>query len=365
MSSLVEKVEASVANICFTFWQRKRVALAVSGGIDSMCMALMFKEISQRNNFTIKAFVVNHNIRKGSREEADQVCALLQKEGIPAEVLHYEGEKFSSNIQEKARNIRYELLINACKKAGIPYLCTAHNSNDNAETILQRIIRGTGVKGVAGIFEQMRVNDTTIFRPMLNVSRKEIEEYMSKQNIPVVQDPSNNDPRYLRTHCRQMISSFYDSDTLVKRLNLLASNMSRVEEHLTQETSKQVQNTYTADIFGYGKLDLKKFTSLDKEIALRVLAHAAGTVGKDITASRRVNIDLETFQENFSPRLKGLENLYRKLCSYGATVKTTFNGCEVIGGHKNKNHILFIRELHHASKNIPVSDKSMLWDGRF
>ena len=144
--------------------KHKKVAVAVSGGADSMALALLLNE---QTNSKLIAITVDHGLREESAREAKQVKKWLEKYDIEHHILKWEGDKKNSNIQFEARTARYQLMCDFCKKNDIQLLLVAHNLQDNAETLLMRIMRGSGVDGLSAIADATKINNIEVLRPLL------------------------------------------------------------------------------------------------------------------------------------------------------------------------------------------------------
>ncbi len=167
-----------------------KIAVAVSGGADSVALVHHLNESFGKSGVEVIALVVDHKLRPESSDEAKLVAQRLRKHGIKAEILSVI-TKISKNLQENARKARYKLLINFCKRHDIENLFVAHTSNDQAENLMIRIIRGTGVDGLAAMKQLQVKRGVRIIRPMLAVKRAQVEEFLSSRGLEWVNDPSN------------------------------------------------------------------------------------------------------------------------------------------------------------------------------
>lgn len=182
----------------------KRFLLAVSGGIDSMCMASLFLASELDLQFGIAT--VNFKLREG---DCDLDQALVrdwaEERGIPFHTIEFDTERYaeehSISTQMAARDLRYGWFYQLLEEHKYDYIAIAHNMDDSAETLLLNLIRGTGVKGLAGI---RKVNGKVI-RPLISVSREDIVEYVSKNNVPYRDDKTNFESHYFRNRVRNII----------------------------------------------------------------------------------------------------------------------------------------------------------------
>ena len=176
------------------FGPAPRVAVAVSGGADSMALLLLAKDWAPG----VAALTVDHGLRAGSTAEAAQVAAWCASRRIPHCVLAWTGRKPSSGIQEASRTARYELLTQWCRDRGYPHLLVGHHLEDQAETFLIRMQRGSGVDGLAAMPSTTARDGVRIVRPLLGVTPARLTAFLRAAGQPWIEDPSNDDPRFAR-----------------------------------------------------------------------------------------------------------------------------------------------------------------------
>lgn len=179
------------------------VVLGVSGGADSICMLYVLKEISKFINLKLVVVHVHHHIRgKEADGDMEYVRKICDKEHIPYEIFHIDAKKEAiargMSEEEAGRVCRYECFAKVQEKYNANKISVAHNLNDNSETILFNLFRGTGIKGISGIPMQR----DNIVRPLLCVSRKEIEKYLEENHISYRTDKTNFETEYSRNKLR-------------------------------------------------------------------------------------------------------------------------------------------------------------------
>ena len=181
------------------------VLCALSGGADSMYLLCRLLEGRERFGWTVRAAHLNHGLRDTARRDEDFVRTWCEKRGVPLAVERADVSAFSRreglSVEEAGRTLRYAFLGEEARKAGGALIATGHHAGDNAETVLMNLIRGSGLKGLCGIPER-RGN---IVRPMLEVSRREIEDYLTARGVPHVEDETNGDPAYTRNKIRHRL----------------------------------------------------------------------------------------------------------------------------------------------------------------
>lgn len=153
------------------FESAPRLALAVSGGSDSMALALLASAWAEAKGGEATALIVDHGLRRGSAAEAGRVRAWLRARGIGCRILRWRGAKPAANLQAAARAARYALLTGWCRKAGILHLLLAHQQDDQAETLLLRLGRGSGLDGLAAMAPLASGADLRLLRPLLDFPR--------------------------------------------------------------------------------------------------------------------------------------------------------------------------------------------------
>ena len=206
---------------------KKDLAVAVSGGPDSLALAYLTKCYSLKHKINVKYYIVNHKIRKESSEEAETVKKILKKIGIQCTILNWNGKKPSKNIQAKARDKRYSLLTNECKKNNIKFLLLGHHLNDSLENFLIRIVRGSGLNGLISFSKNTRYRDQdlNILRPLLNLEKKDLVYISNKVFSFFVNDPTNIDEDYKRTRIRNLLYSLEKEGLDIKKLKLTINNL--------------------------------------------------------------------------------------------------------------------------------------------
>ena len=187
---------------------RENLAVAVSGGPDSLALAFLAKCYGLINHLKIKYFIVDHKLRKDSSFEAKTVQKNLKHFNIECKILLWNGKKPSKNIQALARDKRYFLLSNECKKNDIKYLMLGHHSGDLYENFFMRILRGSGLNGMISFDKKTKFKDKSleIVRPLLDLEKQDLI-YISKKVFNFfVQDPSNTNKDFKRTRIRNLLN---------------------------------------------------------------------------------------------------------------------------------------------------------------
>lgn len=258
-----------------------KVIAAVSGGADSVCMLHILNNLKNDLKFSLCCVHINHGLR-GEAADRDEafVKALCVNMGIDFYSKKFDvarlAEENKITCEEAGRNVRYSFFEEIKTKYGYNKVATAHNKNDNAETVLMRIIRGTGIDGLAGI-PYMR-NDGVI-RPILDISREQVEEYCTENNLEFCTDATNLENDFTRNKVRNMLIPFIErefnakiSDSLI-RLSDSAEEDSKFLKSYTKRLYQRLGNPIPGSKLNTLHIDSLKL--LEKPILTRILQLAA------------------------------------------------------------------------------------------
>ena len=245
--------------------------VAVSGGPDSLALAAMckaFESIYKKKKFYY--IHINHGLRKSALIESKKVKKILKKQHILLKVIENK-KKITNNIQHNARKIRYSILNNECKKRKIKFILTGHHKDDQIETFLIRLSRGSGVQGLSAMntisFLDKKIK---IFRPFLSESKNRLV-FISKEVFGTyIKDPSNNNKKFLRSNIRKLLPILkkygINDDQIIKSINNLKSSSKTINIYFKEVFKKIVKQK--------GKrvsINKKDLFSLNEELQLRIL----------------------------------------------------------------------------------------------
>ncbi len=201
----------------YIFEKKPSVAVAVSGGPDSMSLLFLLNGFIKYKKGKLIALIVNHRIRKNSKEEANYISAYLEKNNIKSQILTVNKDKVSKKSMKEARNNRYNLLTDFCIKNNILHLFIAHHKDDNLETFLNRKIAGSDFYGLKSMSELSLYKKVVIIRPLLNFSKEILLDYNKKNKIQYINDPSNFNLDYTRPTIRNFLKR--SNQKIIKELN--------------------------------------------------------------------------------------------------------------------------------------------------
>ena len=206
---------------------KDNLAVAVSGGPDSLALAYLTKCYSLKNKLKVKYFIVDHKLRNESSLEAKTVKKYLNKIDIQCKILSWNGKKPTTNVQAAARDKRYSLLVNECKKNNIKYLLLGHHLNDLFENFLIRIVRGSGLNGLISFSKNTKFNDQNlnILRPLLDIKKKDLLDISKEVFNFFVNDPSNVNENYKRTRIRNLLHTLENEGLDTAKLKLTINNL--------------------------------------------------------------------------------------------------------------------------------------------
>ena len=305
-------------------YKAKSLVIAISGGPDSMALAALCKALQLEKKYKIYFVLIDHNIRKNSYKEAIKFKKILIKKNISLNILKNK-KKINNNIQKNARDIRYDLLTKFCNQKKVRYLVTAHHQDDQIETFLIRLSRGSGVEGLSGMNERTYLsNGTVLLRPFLDI-KKEILVYISKKVFKkIIKDPSNTNKKFLRTNIRELKKILekkgLDFDKILRSIKNISSSKEAINFYVLKSIKKIVKFKNKK-----ASLNLKKFANEPKEIKFKIF----NTLLKN------------TAKSYYPPRSRKVLNLIRRFENKSFT-KSTLGGCIF---ERKKNFLLISREF--------------------
>lgn len=324
------------------------VAIAVSGGSDSTALmwlaARWAKTLAHPPRITVLA--VDHGLRQEAAGECRAVAGWAQALGLEARILTWTGAKPRSAIQAKARDMRYGLMRDWCLAHGASLLMTAHTREDQAETLLMRLARGSGIRGLAG----MRADEAgpvVLERPLLHTSRAELRATLAAAGHPWIEDPSNQDERFERVRLRQAMPLLAEIGLTPEAVARSAARLERALHPIEELCRDFMARHVELRPEGFAMVALAAFRKLDEEVAIQLLERLLGRLGGG----------------DEPPRLMAVEALHRRLRQNGSEART-LAGCRIA---PRRRHLLIGREAGRISRTpvLLVPGRSVLWDNRF
>ncbi len=323
--------------------------IAVSGGADSL--ALLHAVARWRRAFQphiiLHAVTVDHGLRAGSGNEAAFVAEVSARLGIPHATLSWMGDKPRSGLQSAAREARYALMRTFAAENGLSAIVTAHTLDDQAETLLMRLARGSGLDGLAGITPVSRCGDVVIIRPLLDISKSRLKAFLRSISERWIEDPSNQDVRFERIRIRRTLAALRTQGFDARAIALSAKRLGRARAASAAATLDLASSAVEVFPEGWGRVDMTLLKAAPVETALGVLSKALAGFG---SGARVV-------------RLSKLEALWDALVwqDHG---KWTLGGCVL---RLDASQLTIIREVGRtpAPDILLAPGETALWDGRF
>ncbi len=270
--------------------------VAVSGGPDSLALCFLSKIYSIKKNLKVKYFHVDHKLRNNSTNEAKSVKLLLKKLPTNLEILTWVGKKPRSNIQSVARDKRYALITNKAKKLKINNILLGHHKDDLIENFFIRILRGSGLNGMASFDQKTNVQNINLIRPLLKFSKKNLKYITIKVFKNYVEDPSNKNDEFKRVKIRNFIKNLELEGLDNDKLNLTIKNLRFANEAIKYFVEKNLKDNSTILSINNFVILNKNFFLQPEEVVFRSLTEVLKVVGKKYYPVRGKKIDKLIYQ---------------------------------------------------------------------
>ncbi len=319
------------------------LAVAVSGGSDSLSLLYLINSWSNKKNLKIVILTVDHNLRNGSADEALYVGELCNKLGLIHKTLFWDHKDIEGNLSASAREARYRLMQNSIPSDAI--LITGHTLDDQAETFLMRLRRGSGVDGLASMAEQSYLsfgNDgITIFRPLLDFERQTLRKVLKFYKVDWIEDPTNNDQSFERVRVRDLLARFVEigiDKNTIGRTALLMQSAKTALNHFASDCYEKFGSCDNGDII----FDFSEFSKQPLDVKRRLISAAQKWISN----------------QKYRPRLSQVDALINSIDE-----KVTFSGSGTICYFHN-NSIRITREANACVCEIEASN-DVIFDRRW
>lgn len=326
-----------------------RLALAVSGGSDSMALlhlAAGWRDLNAQPP-EIAVLTVDHGLRPESAAEAEAVAEAAQQFGFAHLTLVWREAKPRTGLQAAAREARYRLMTGWCREHGADALVTAHTQDDQAETFLLRLARGSGVDGLSAMSPEVQLDGCVLCRPLLGLSRARLRAYLRERGLAWFDDPSNKNPAFERVRIRRALSRLRGSGVTPAAISLSARRLKRASRALDELTDQLFSSRVCLRPEGYLTLPRQVLTEVPEESRIRLLARMLDVVGGEAQSPRLARIERlagDVTRTEFAPR--------------------TLGGCLIeVSGNELRVFREFGRMRDEPLVLAPGEEK--LWDGRF
>ncbi len=263
-----------------SFNPNKNFIVAVSGGADSLALAFLTKLYAYKNNMYPKYFIVDHRLRKESKNEALKVKKILRSHKINSDILSWNGKKPISNLQSQARKKRYHLLFSKCSKLKIKDLVLGHHVDDLYENFFLRLIRGSGLKGLVSFGQKTQIKSINLLRPLINFEKKDLIFISNFVFGFYVKDPSNLDTKFNRIKVRNLMTQFEKIGLNKKKFQLTIKNLKSSDSSIRFYVEKNKKENSFMNLKKKELILNKDFFDNSDEIIHRSLSDLIQMVGK-------------------------------------------------------------------------------------
>jgi tRNA(Ile)-lysidine synthase len=325
------------------FEARPLLAIAVSGGADSLALLILAERWAGERGGQAVALTVDHRLREAAAGEAASVARFCAARGIAHETLALGAPLGRGNLEAAARRARYARLAAWCLARGCLHLLVAHHREDQAETVLLRLARGSGVDGLAAMAPVRELPECRLLRPLLDVPRARLRALLAAEGVADwAIDPMNADPRFARARLRRAAGLLEAAGLTPERLAVTAARLGDARAALETDVADLLARAVSCDPAGHAWLDPAPLAEAPREIRLRALARLVATVSGG----------------RYPPR-------YDRLLAAASGLGTarTLGGCRLV---PRDGRVLVCREAAAvAGPEALVPGRRTLWDGRF
>lgn len=329
-------ISAQDARRLFADWKTApALVLAVSGGPDSV--ALMWLAARWRNALKIGprliAVTVDHGLRPEAASEARAVKRLAKALDIPHRTVRWTGVKPTSGVPAAAREARYRLLSAAARSHGASHILTAHTRDDQAETLLMRMARGSGIAGLAAMARESQRDGVILARPLLDIPKSRLIATLEKAGIGYATDATNSDTGFTRPRLRALMPALAGEGCDARNLSRLASRMARAHAALEAvvDAAEKALARFDGDAARL-EFDAAAFAGVPEEIRVRLLARSIDRLGHEGPAELgKIETLMESLKSVTSGRSGGSggDRVFRKRTLAGAMI-SLHRGCIVV-----------------------------------
>lgn len=275
-----------------------KIVIGVSGGPDSMCLLDSLYCLKEKLDIEIFVAHINHMIREEADEETEYVKEYCKNKNIKCYVKKADVEKLAKEqklgTEEMGRKIRYEFFNEVAQKENANKIATAHNLNDNVETVLMNILRGSGISGLKGIEISRKETNIEYIRPIRECERQEIEKYCKEQNLDPRIDKTNFESIYNRNKIRNEIIPYLKKEfnpNVLEGINRLSDIAREEEEYFDKVIAKEYEELKIGENEKEVILDLKEFNKLEKVIKSRIILYTINKTNGNVQGIGKIHIE--------------------------------------------------------------------------
>ncbi len=324
----------------FAFDKPKRMAVAVSGGGDSMALLHLLADWAAEEKIHLQAVTVNHGLRPEAEAEAKFVSEVAQGLKIKHTTLTWSGYSGEGNLQDAARRARYHLMATWAREQDISTIALGHTADDQAETFLMRLSRASGLDGLTGMQRRRSAHGVTWVRPLLMEERFSLRQYLRDIRVPWIDDPSNEDEAFERVRARRVMAEISELGIDVHVIGRVMDHLGQVRTALDYATHDHALSCVTEEM-GDLIIDRRRFFDAAPEINRRLVTQALRWIASADYGPRGMKL-----QEFLSAMMRGRD--------------ATLHGVRLLGGKE-----VFRLTREHAAVVGKTARPGEVWDGRW
>ena len=346
---MIEKVFFKVMDTLGPYEKNPHLAVAVSGGSDSLCLAILAQEWANNRGGKITALIVDHGLRKNSGKECKETQNILKKRKIFSHCFKWKLSKIpKKGVQEKAREFRYNIFEDWCFKKNIVHLLVAHHFEDQKETFLMRLNNNSNIYGLACMPKILFKKNIRILRPLLDLKKKEIIKYLKEKKVNWIEDPTNVSSKYSRNRLRKILPKLEKKGLTDNKLKKILKRAQKERKKIENKLADWLNKYVDINSLGYALINFSSLKLLNKDDFIFIF-------------SRILNMISGSF---YVPKSKYVYNFYKKIKSNETINHSNLGGC----------HIFFFKERLYVCREIFKKDRKqkinfqfnkIVWDNRF
>ena len=346
---MVEKVYYKTMNSLGPYEKKPHLAVAVSGGCDSLCLSFLAKKWVNSVDGRITALLVNHGLRKESDKECIEVKKILKKMNIRCLSFKWKlKKKLKNRVQEEARKFRYNIIQDWCFKNNVKHLLVAHHFEDQKETFLMRLNSNSNIYGLACMPKVLVKKEIRILRPFLDIKKEEIIKFLKEKEIKWIEDPSNASTKYFRNKIRKILPELEKKGLTDIKLRKLIKKAQEERQKIEVKFNYWFKKNVKIYNLGYASLNIKSLKLLAKDEFIfnfcKILTIISGST--------------------YAPKSRYVYNFYKKIKSNKILPHVNLGGCHIFI-YKEKLYVS--REIFKRSRKqeIDFQFNKIIWDNRF
>lgn len=326
------------------------MAVALSGGSDSRALGLLAQQFAQLHGMALHAIIIDHGLRSASAGEAADTATWAKAHGITPHLLPLNLPREAAAIQERARDARYRALIDACHALKLTHLLIGHHGDDQVETILFRLLRGSGLHGLAGMSICRQQQGVWLLRPLIAQPKAALVQYLEQRGEGWIEDPSNRNQDFARVRLREWLAHQASPQQRARlwAFGAACGRIRQADEIYLNELLAQIASLN--ELGGFVRIDATKLVQLPEEIAGWLLRRLLICINGDLTM----------------PRQGDVQRLYESLRASPDTSKCLHNCLILNDKSAQSQHWILCREPARIAPMLPLaSHQSQRWDHRF